>query len=354
MRIYIHKKISLGNNTVSEIVNWLMECAVIYNASDIHIDCRDGYGDIYFRVNGYPMFYTAIPFIQIVDIVGRLKVLSSVRLDINDRSQDGSFIHRALQSRINVRVATAPAVFGESIVCRLFIAEGNEMKFDLDSIGMSNADLQILKRALCYETGLILVSGPTGSGKTTTLYSCVKYLMDDTRVIVTLEDPVEIVIPGIRQIRVQNEYGFGFSSALRGVMRQDPDVIMIGEIRDTETAMLAVQAALTGHLVLATIHAPSALEIIDRLYALGVNSSSCASVITLLMSQRKLKTKEHSIVFELIEFSQHLRSVLLTSNGSNSLSEIIRSSGVLLLRDRIESLYSSGYITKEEMNKYVR
>jgi type II secretory ATPase GspE/PulE/Tfp pilus assembly ATPase PilB-like protein len=335
-------------------VHWLMECAVIFHASDIHIDYRDGYGEIYFRVKGYPFLYTRVSIPYINDIIGRIKVISAVRLDINDRSQDGSFIHQACHSQINVRVATAPAVFGESVVCRLFIAEGSAMKFDLNRIGMSEDDIRTLKRALHHETGLILVSGPTGAGKTTTLYSCLTHLMDGTRVIVTLEDPVEIIIPGIRQIRVQSEYGYGFSSALRGVMRQDPDVIMVGEIRDTETATLAVQAALTGHLVLATIHAPSALEIIDRLHALGVNSSSCASVITLLMSQRRLKNTEQTIVFELIEFSQQLRSTLLTSHGSHSLREIVRESGALLLRDRIGALHAEGYITKEEMNAYVR
>ncbi len=352
-----------GINVFTQL-DYLLACASYFHASDIHMDIKEHFALVCLRVRGILQFKTKILRSQAQSIIGRIKVLSGMRLDVSDKSQDGSFMSliqappKNLQTspyqNIHVRAATAPTVFGENMVCRIFAAEAHE-GFDITKIGLEPADLKTLSKVLERDSGLVLVSGPTGSGKTTTLYSCLNYISARSKIIVTLEDPVEVILPHIRQIKVQDEYGFSFADALRGVLRQDPDVIMVGEIRDEETAKLAVQAALTGHLVLATIHAPAALEIIDRLHSLGVKSDMCAAVLTLLISQRHVTLNEgRRVVFEMIEFNQKFKSILLTAPGSSSLSNIIRKEGILLLKDRIEHLHYEGLISKDEMNKYAR
>lgn len=352
-----------GTNVFIQL-DYLLSCASLFKASDIHIDIKESFAIVKLRVKGSLELITKIQKSQAQSIIGRIKVLSSMRLDVSDRSQDGSFMsliispHQigttSIYQNIHVRAATAPTVFGENMVCRIFAAGAHD-GFDLEKIGLETEDFATLSRVLNRDSGLVLVSGPTGSGKTTTLYSCLNYISKKSKVIVTLEDPVEVILPNIRQIKVQDEYDFTFADALRGVLRQDPDVIMVGEIRDEETAKLAVQAALTGHLVLATIHAPAALEIIDRLHSLGVKSDMCAAVITLLISQRHVTLYGgRKVVFEMIEFNQKFKSILLKAPGSSSLSNIIRQEGILLLKDRIEHLHYEGLISKDEMNKYAR
>lgn len=352
-----------GTNVFLQL-DYLLSIAATLNSSDIHIDIKENFSVIRLRVKGVLSFETRILKSQAQSIIGRIKVLSGMRLDVSDRSQDGSFMSlipalnridkSSIYQNIHVRSATAPTVFGENMVCRIFAAEAHE-GFDITKIGLEPGDLATLSRVLDRDSGLVLVSGPTGSGKTTTLYSCLNYISARAKVIVTLEDPVEVILPHIRQIKIQDEYGFSFADGLRGVLRQDPDVIMVGEIRDEETAKLAVQAALTGHLVLATIHAPAALEIIDRLHSLGVKSDMCAAVISLLISQRHITISSgRKVVFEMIEFNQKFKSTLLKAHGSSSLSNIIREEGILLLKDRIEHLHYEGLISKDEMNKYAR
>lgn len=357
------KKLSLLGVNTFEQLDYIIEQAILLKASDIHIDLKEDGAILRIRAGGRLSFDTNIPREIAHAIIGRLKLLSGMRLDISDKSQDGSCMYKIDHIRtfhpevgqgIHIRLGTAPTVFGENIVCRLFAFQGSK-GFSLSSLGLEYQDELILKKSLNFSSGLILVSGPTGSGKTTTLYACLEHLSKQARIIVTLEDPVEVILPNIRQIKVQDEYGFSFADALKGVLRQDPDVIMVGEIRDSKTAELAVQAALTGHLILATIHAPSALEIIDRLHSLGIKSEICASVITLLISQRQISVLGgRKCVFELVEFNFQLKSKLLLASNSSALSETIRSQGILLLKDRVEGLFHEGLISREEMYKYIR
>lgn len=358
----IRKTSLIGNGSI-EYTDELCVSAILLKASDIHLDISEYAASITLRVGTNLSYKTSIFHEVARSIVGRIKVMARLRLDINDKSQDGSFTFRhvfsASEIKAYIRVSTAPTVFGENVVCRIF---SNSIDlFDLRHIGMGESDLRVLTAALHKDSGLILVSGPTGSGKTTTLYACLRHLMATSRMIVTLEDPVEVVIPSIRQIVVQNEQGFGFSNALRSVLRQDPDIIMVGEIRDRETAELAIQAALTGHLVLATIHAVSALGIIDRLNSMGIKSDVCAQVIHLLISQRKISLRDRDgdsakVIFEMVEFNQKFKSTLMFGggSGSNSLAQTIREEGIMLLKDRVESMFHEGLISKEEMNKYIR
>lgn len=373
----------IGGGSIGQ-TDELCVTAILMKASDIHLDISEYAACLTLRVGTNLSCRTSISHEAARSIVGRIKVLARLRLDINDKSQDGSFTFRrgfslsgnsmasgqiagnAAETKAYIRVSTAPTVFGENIVCRIF-SDTIDL-FDIGHIGLNDSDRMTLVSALQKDSGLILVSGPTGSGKTTTLYACLRHLMGKSRMIVTLEDPVEVVIPSIRQIVVQNEQGFGFSQALRSVLRQDPDIIMVGEIRDRETAELAIQAALTGHLVLATIHAVSALGIIDRLNSMGVRSDVCAQVINLLISQRKIMVRGSSVsassadidstrvIFEMVEFNQKFKSTLMFSGGagSNSLAQTIREEGIMLLKDRVEAMFYEGLISRDEMNKYMR
>ncbi len=363
----IKRETSLVGVDSIECVDELVASAILLGASDVHLDISEYGASVFLRAGTRVSHWTSVSHDVVRSLVGRIKVLARLRLDVTDRSQDGAFSFRrerrgvessaAADMRAYVRVSTAPTVFGENAVCRIF---SNSLDlFDLERIGLPPHDLAALTDALHRDSGLVLVSGPTGSGKTTTLYACLRHLMGQSKVIVTLEDPVEVVIPGIRQIIVQHEHGFGFSNALRSVLRQDPDVIMVGEIRDRETAELAIQAALTGHLVLATIHAVSALGIIDRLNAMGIKSESYAQVVSLLVSQRKIGLREphlSRVVFEIVDFNQKFKSTLAFASGagSGSLAQTIRDEGIMLLRDRVESLFHEGLISRDEMNKYVR
>ncbi len=360
-RLQRAKTTLIGNDSIEQS-DELFSIAIRLKASDIHLDMSENGATATLRVGTILAYMTSISHEAARSIVGRIKVLARLRLDINDKSQDGSFTFMRTDSKTGVtkayvRVSTAPTVFGENVVCRVF-SSGIDM-LDIRHIGLGESEYETLLAALHKDSGLILVSGPTGSGKTTTLYACLRHLLGTSKMIVTLEDPVEIVIPGLRQIIVQQEQGFGFSNALRSVLRQDPDIIMVGEIRDKETAELAIQAALTGHLVLATIHAVSALGIIDRLNSMGIKSDSCAQVINLLISQRKMRLvdqPEPRVVFEIVEFNQKFKSNLMfsTGAGSGSLAQTIREEGILLLKDRVEGLFHEGLISKDEMNKYTR
>lgn len=349
----------IGTNSI-EYTDELCLSAILLHASDVHLDISEYEASVTLRIGTFLSYKTSISHEIMRSIVGRIKVMARLRLDINDKSQDGAFTFRYINhtdTKAYIRVSTAPTVFGENVVCRIFSSDIE--LFDLQHIGMSREDHQTLLDALHKDSGLILVSGPTGSGKTTTLYACLRHLTHQSKVIVTLEDPVEVIIPNIRQIVVQQEQGFGFSNALRSVLRQDPDIIMVGEIRDRETAELAIQAALTGHLVLATIHAVSALGIIDRLNSIGIKSDTCAQVINLLISQRKInlsEKRESKVVFEVVNFNQKFKSNLMfsTGAGSGSLAQTIREEGVMLLKDRVENLFHEGLISRDEMNKYVR
>jgi type IV pilus assembly protein PilB len=379
----------IGTNSIEQS-DELFISAIALRASDIHLDMAEYRASVTLRIGTFLSYRTSISHEVARSLVGRIKVLARLRLDVNDKSQDGSFTfrsnpqHQQSSAKAYIRVSTAPTVFGENVVCRIF---SNDIElFDLAHIGLADDERQMLLSSLSKDSGLILVSGPTGSGKTTTLYACLRHLAKQSKVIVTLEDPVEVIIPGIRQIIVQQEHGFGFSHALRSVLRQDPDIIMVGEIRDRETAELAIQSALTGHLVLATIHAVSALGIIDRLNSMGVRSDSCAQVINLLISQRKVVMNavntpnptdatttmsaiataattisaadrhQPKVVFEMVQFSQKFKSALMFSEGagSGSLAQTIREEGILLLKDRVENLFHEGLISKDEMNKYIR
>jgi len=220
-------------------------------------------------------------------VVARIKILSKLRLDEKRKPQDGRFSAHIDGRKIDFRVSTFPAYYGEKVVMRILDSERGVVP--LADIGLSVRDEGLVRKAIKAPYGMILISGPTGSGKTTTLYSMLNELDRETQNVLSLEDPVEYNVPGISQSQVRPEIGYTFASGLRTTLRQDPDIIMVGEIRDKETAQLAIQASLTGHLVLSTIHTNTAIGVIPRLIDMGIDPYLIAPTLIMTMGQRLTK-----------------------------------------------------------------
>jgi type IV pilus assembly protein PilB len=271
-----------------KIVATILRYAIEGRASDIHIEGTVQNVRVRFRVDGTLKTSLVLPRKVQQGIVARIKVLSSMRLDERRKPQDGSFTATIAGETIDFRVSTFPTPEGEKVVIRI-LSRSAAFK-SLDTLGFTATNLAMIRQALKLPYGIILISGPTGSGKSTTLYSMLGELDHEGLNIVSLEDPVEYRIDGVSQSQVRPEIGYTFAAGLRTTLRQDPDIIMVGEIRDGETAKLAVQAALTGHLVLSTIHTNNAAGVIPRLIDMGVDPYLIAPTLVLSMAQRLVKT----------------------------------------------------------------
>ncbi|MEI6843412.1 MAG: ATPase, T2SS/T4P/T4SS family [bacterium] len=269
---------------VTKIVATILRYATDGNASDIHIEPWRENVKVRFRVDGVMNTSLVLPFKVHSAVIARIKILSNMRLDEKRKPQDGRFTARIEGRKIDFRVSTFPTYFGEKVVMRILDQEKGVKK--LDQIGLSKRNLDLIREAIEKPYGLILISGPTGSGKTTTLYSMLNEIDREHQNVLSLEDPIEYNIEGMSQSQVKAEIGYTFASGLRTTLRQDPDVIMVGEIRDKETAQLAIQAALTGHLVLSTIHTNSATGVIPRLVDMGVDPYLIAPTLILAIAQR--------------------------------------------------------------------
>ena len=274
----------LDTAPVSRIVNMILEYAVKYEASDVHIEPRENNIVIRFRISGVMLEKLQLPRKLGPAVVSRIKILSNLKIDEHRLPQDGRFPIRVAKKYFDLRVSVMPNVFGEKVVMRLLERGGGELS--LEDTGLRGYALRAFQDGLKKTEGIILVTGPTGSGKTHTLASSLKILNKPEVNILTLEDPVEIRISGVTQVQVNPEIGLTFASGLRAFLRQDPDIIMIGEIRDEETAKLAVQAALTGHLVLATLHTNSAAGAMPRLLNMNVESYLLSSTMNVIAAQR--------------------------------------------------------------------
>jgi len=272
---------------VIKIVATILRYAVEGRASDVHIESTDKLVKIRFRVDGVLHTSLTLPLKVHQAIVARIKVLASMRLDERRKPQDGRFTATISNRRIDFRVSTFPTAHGEKIVMR--ILDRDRGFIPLSNIGLSEHNLQVLRTAITRPHGLVLISGPTGSGKSTTLYSMLGEMDRETKNVLSLEDPVEYFMEGVNQSQVRPEIGYTFANGLRTTLRQDPDVIMVGEIRDGETAKLAIQAALTGHLVLSTIHTNSAVGVIPRLVDMGVDPYLIAPTLVAAVAQRLVR-----------------------------------------------------------------
>jgi type IV pilus assembly protein PilB len=269
---------------VIKIVAVILRNAIESNASDIHIEHTGENVKVRFRVDGILHTGIVLPTNTYSGIIARIKILSKLRLDEKRKPQDGSFSSTIDGRKIDFRVSTLPAYYGEKIAIRVLDSEKGVKP--LDELGLSTRNLSMIKKSIAKPYGLILITGPTGSGKSTTLYSMMNELDKEKSNIVSLEDPVEYHMPNINQSQIMPEIGYTFASGLRSILRQDPDIIMVGEIRDKETAQLAIQAALTGHLVLSTLHTNSAIGAVPRLIDMGVDPYLIAPTLIISIAQR--------------------------------------------------------------------
>ncbi|MBI4086779.1 type II/IV secretion system protein [Candidatus Kaiserbacteria bacterium] len=269
---------------VTKIVATILRYAVDGRASDIHIEPVASKVHVRFRVDGVLVMSLELPLKVHSAVVARVKILTSMRLDERRKPQDGRFSATIDGRKIDFRVSTLPTQYGEKVVMRILDPESGV--HTIEETGISAYNLEMIRKAVRAPYGIVLISGPTGSGKTTTLYGMLSEVDRAGQNVLSLEDPIEYNIDGVSQSQVRPEIGYTFASGLRSVLRQDPDVIMVGEIRDKETAQLAIQAALTGHLVLSTIHTNNAIGVVPRLIDMGVDPYLIAPTLVLAIAQR--------------------------------------------------------------------
>jgi len=283
--IELKKRISEIHTT--DIFNVIMAGALKTKASDVHIEPGSDSIRLRYRIDGVLQDIIELPMkIQRI-IVSRVKMLSKMKLNVTDAPQDGHFSINLENTTVNVRSSILPSNYGESVVLRLLT--GDETTLKLDELGFNQRDFEKMEEQIIKPTGMILSTGPTGSGKTTTLYAFIHRLNQSSINIITLENPIEYKVKGITQTEIGEKSGLSFASGLKAVVRQDPDVIMVGEVRDVETAEIAIQAALTGHTVLSTLHTNNAAGAIPRLLHLGVNPALIAPAINAIIAQRLVR-----------------------------------------------------------------
>jgi len=278
---------SSSDAPIIRLINGMIAEAVRTSASDVHVEPYEDRVSIRYRIDGVLGETVSVSPKLASPLVSRIKVMA--RLDISEKRvpQDGRLTITLGGKAVDVRVSTLPSRYGERVVLRLL--DNSQARYKLDDLGMPLDMLADLRKSLAQPNGIILVTGPTGAGKTTTLYAGLNLLNDSTRNILTVEDPVEYAIDGIGQTQVNAKVGMTFAAGLRAILRQDPDIVMVGEIRDVETAQIAVQASLTGHLVLSTVHTNSAVAAIARLRDMGVESYLLASTLTAIVAQRLVR-----------------------------------------------------------------
>ena len=305
---------SAGESPVIKLVNYIIFAAVKEGASDIHVEPDDGHLRIRFRVDGRLFEKITPPFHMLPAMVSRIKIMSA--LDISERRipQDGAITIRIDKRQIDLRVSTMPGKFGEKIVMR--IVDQNNAVSSLDKLGFDPDMLKQLRALIAQPNGVVLVTGPTGSGKTTTLYGALAEINREDINISTVEDPVEYNIAGVNQFQTHDKAGFTFAKALRALLRQDPDVVMLGEIRDPETAKTATQAALTGHLVLSTLHTNDAPSAITRLINVGVEPYLVAAALRGVLAQRLVR-----------KICQHCREAITPDTAMQKLIDQLENEG---------------------------
>lgn len=360
---HIEKSTKTSIDSISEYVDGLISSACLFDASDIHIDPKSDNVEVKLRIAGQISPHDIYNKVHHDELVGRIKVLSKLRTDVHDRNQDGRFYFDYIYldkvsgktsditpdrphelERVDLRVSILPTFFGENIVIRVLRPE-MQRDAQLMDLGLTSAQATIVLESINREQGIIVIAGPTGSGKTTTIYTILSILSKKDKNIVTLEDPIEYVIPGIRQVQISEPADFGFGKALRALLRQDPDIIIIGEIRDGDTAELAFQASLTGHLVITTIHAEDCAGVYARLLNLGVSKDMMHS-LSLMISQRLVqapsKPNKRIGVFEVIPITGKAKVTLFQNTYPEYIRKALQKQGVMLLEDSMRQVEVEG------------
>jgi general secretion pathway protein E len=349
---------------IASYINQLLHQAVQLRASDVHIEPQQDALRIRMRVDGQLTETGRVDLFHATAIVSRIKVMS--RLDIGEKRlpQDGVFVFERNKQPLEIRVSTLPTIYGEKVVMRLLRLRENP--FTMEELGMESDQQQKVRHLLSKNSGLMVVTGPTGSGKTTTLYTLLQTLNQNRTNIVSLEDPVELQLDGINQVQIHPKSGLTYACALRAVMRQDPDVIMIGEIRDEEVAKIAVSAALTGHLVLTTLHTPDAAGAVIRLLDLKVEPYRLTASLIGVIAQRLVRRictgcggegchhcrqtgyQGRTGIFEVLEMSDDLAGQIARQNTWMKIRKTMKDSGMKTLEDRMKEYVRQGETTLEE------
>ena len=339
----------------------MLSQAMAQEASDIHVEPEDNRAVIRFRVDGILHNYLELPLTDYPAVASRIKLIGNLNIAESRLPQDGRTDFQIGTRDVDIRISTIPVMNGESIVMRLL--RKDSMRFDLSELGMNNEMKEKFESLIEIPHGIILVVGPTGSGKTTTLYSVMNRLNNAERKIITIEDPVEYQLPGLSQMQINHKIGLNFASGLRHIVRQDPDVILVGEIRDRETVEIAINAALTGHLVLSTLHTNDAVGAITRLQDMGVESFLISSVLCGVLSQRLARKickvchgagknknikckhcngtgfKGRTGVYELLLIDDELRNAIINRQSGAQLLDIAVKNGMIpLLEDGLKKV----------------
>ncbi len=271
-------------SNVANMLDFILQEAISFNASDIHIETKVGFASVRFRIDGYLREIGRIRIVDFTQLVSKIKLESNLDITETRLPQDGRYQRTFNHIEYDFRISCVPLMLGESVVMRILYKHSQTIT--LTGLGINHCVLSHLKQSIKRKNGLILITGPTGSGKSTTLYALLEELKSLQKKIITLEDPIEYQIPLATQVQINPEIGFSFFEALRSVLRQDPDIIMIGEIRDKQTLDLALNASLTGHLVLASLHSNDCLSTLDRLFEMGAQSSIVATSLLCIVAQR--------------------------------------------------------------------
>lgn len=376
-----------GTGPIVEFINLLLERASLTKASDIHIKPNENDVRIRMRIDGELREIARVDKNSLNTVISRIKVLSNLNIAEKRIPQDGAFTYRGKNCLLELRVSILPSLFGESCVMR--VIDKNGVDYDFSGLGMSDEDEAVFHKMISRPDGLILVTGPTGSGKSTTLYTALKELNKPSVNIITVEDPVESPVKDINQVQVNSQVGLDFSAALRSILRHDPDIIFIGEIRDNETAQIAVRSSITGHLVLSTLHTNDALSAIMRLCDMGIEKYLVTSSLSGVVAQRLLKrvcpecSVDHKItedeskmtglpvgtvtkvgrgcmncgntgysgriaIYEFVLITKELRKAILEGVTMDELYDIAKGQGMISLKDSCKELLLNGITSCKE------
>lgn len=329
---------------VIRLVNLIMQRAVEARASDIHIEPFENRLKVRYRIDGVLQEVESPPASSTAAVISRIKIMANLNIAERRLPQDGRIMHRVQGKELDLRVSTVPTSHGESVVMRILDREA--IVLDFDALGFEEDTRNHYIQALEMPHGIILVTGPTGSGKTTTLYTALSQINKPERKIITVEDPVEYQLEGINQIQAKSSIGLDFAHALRAIVRQDPDVIMIGEMRDLETARIAIQSALTGHLVLSTLHTNDAASGITRMLDMGVDDYLLTSTVNAIMAQRLVRTLD----------ADHREAVELAPEVAEELgfSELVPGGPYRVYRPVPTSANSTGYFGRQAIVELIR
>ncbi len=357
---------------IVRLINEMLSQAIEQNASDIHIEPEEERVVARFRIDGILREYISCPLSDYPAIASRIKLIGGLNIAESRLPQDGRTNFQIGRFEMDIRISTIPVMNGESIVMR--ILRKDVMAFDLGKLGMSSACRTRFNKLISIPHGIILVVGPTGSGKTTTLYSVMQQLNDNARKIITIEDPVEYQLPGLSQMQVNHKIGLSFASGLRHIVRQDPDVILVGEIRDKETADIAINAALTGHLVLSTLHTNDAAGAVTRLLDMGVESFLVSSALFGVLSQRLIRKicpdchgdintkkrckscgdsgfKGRTGIYELLVVDEEVREAIIKNSSSSAIKDIAVKNGMVpLIQDGLNKV-AEGVTLESEVKR---